>query len=58
MTQAGVSVADMEDILVCGDKLSLNSKTLTNGAFSAVVSQLSTKLVEQNTALGPIAECP
>jgi 5-methylthioadenosine/S-adenosylhomocysteine deaminase len=55
MTQAGVTGA--EDITVCSDKRALNSQALTNGAFSAVVAQLTTKLTGENSALGPIAEC-
>jgi hypothetical protein len=55
MTQAGVTGA--EDITVCTDKRVLNSQALTNGAFSTVVTQLTTKLAGENSVLGPIAEC-
>ncbi|MEA2823026.1 MAG: 5-methylthioadenosine/S-adenosylhomocysteine deaminase [Bradyrhizobium sp.] len=55
LMQAGVS--DIEDITVCAEKRALNSKALTNGSFSNVVAQLTTKLANENSQLGPIAEC-
>jgi len=55
MTDLGVT--GTQEITVCADKRVLNNQALTNGAFSAAVSQLSTALAGQNTTLGPIAEC-
>ena len=51
MTQPGVTGS--EDITVCADKRALNSQALTNGAFSTVVAQLTTKLADENSALVP-----
>jgi hypothetical protein len=50
-------VTGAEDIIVCTDKRVLNSQALTNGAFSTVATQLTTKLAGENSVLGPIAEC-